>query len=235
MSDAAALCGALVRLRVFAAVAAAALAVPVAATASCGLPGYSYAGVEHVRAANGIRATLTALAPPDVESGHVAAWVGVGGPGKGPEGTSAWLQVGLSAFHGTGNKLYFEVNEPGTGIRYTELADGIDEGAQYQVAVLEMSSRAGWWRVWVNGAPVSAAVHLSGGGIRWRPVATSETWDGGRRACNRFAYRFEDLEVATRPGGSWAQFVAGSRFEDPGYRIVRQTSGAFVARAADSG
>jgi len=49
--------------------------------------------------------------------------------------------------------------------------------------------------------------------------------------CNRFSYRFDDLAVATRPGGSWTDFVAGSRFEDPGYRIVRQPTGSFLARA----
>jgi hypothetical protein len=233
MSCAAALCGALDRARMLAAAAAAALAVPGTAAAACGVPGYSYAGVEHARAAHGVRATLAAVEQPNVASGHVAAFIGVGGPGQGAGGADAWIQVGLAAFHGSGNKLYFEVNQPGVGPIYTEIADGIAAGERYQVAVLETAGRAGWWRVWVNGAAASPAVYLPGSSGRWRPLATSETWDGGRRVCNRFAYRFDGLAVATRPGGSWAEFVAGSRFEDPGYRIVRQAAGVFLARATE--
>jgi hypothetical protein len=232
MSRAAALCGAMVRVRSFSAAAATVLVLPAAASAACGLSGYSYAGFEHARTARGIRASLVAIARPDVESGHVAAWVGVGGPGLGAGGSDAWIQVGLDAFRGTGSKLYFEVNQPSAGLRYTELADGIAEGARYQVAVLEIAGRAGWWRVWVNGDPASAPLYLPGSSGRWRPVATAETWDGGRPACNRFAYRFEDLAVATRPGGSWTHFVAGGRFEDPGYRLLLQAANTFVARAA---
>jgi hypothetical protein len=220
-------------VRFIAASAGAALVLPAAATAACGLPGYSYAGFQHVRAEHGVRATLVAIAQPAVESGHVAAFVGVGGPGQGAGGTDVWIQVGMSAFRGTGSKLYLEVKQAGSGARYTELADGIATGERIQVAVLEMAHRPEWWRVWVNGEAASPPLYLPGSGGRLSPIATSESWDGGRPACNRFAYRFENVGVAAALGGSWTQFVTAYRIEDPGYRVVRQTESVFIARAAD--
>src|SRR5215217_7145627 len=88
---------------------------PAGAVASCGRAGYSYAGFQATSPARGVRATIAALGAPQVENGHVAAWVGVGGPGQGAGGSDAWIQVGLSAFHGTDGKLYFETNRPGLG------------------------------------------------------------------------------------------------------------------------
>ncbi len=200
-----------------------------AASGSCGVRGYSYAGVQDARVAHGIRATLTLLAQPQVEDGHVAAWVGVGGPGEGSGGSDAWIQIGLSAFLDGVSHLYFEVDQPGTGPRYTELASTLPVGARYQVAVLEVGSRPGWWRVWLNGAPDSDPVYLAGSSGRWRPMAIAETWDGGRPVCNRFAYRFERVAIAAAPGGAWKPFVTGDRFEDPGYRVRLLTQTAFLA------
>src|SRR5262249_23678606 len=64
----------------------------VAAANACG--GYSYAGVQDARAASGIRATLVQVDTPRVARGHVAAWVGVGGPGQGAGGRDEWIQIG---------------------------------------------------------------------------------------------------------------------------------------------
>lgn len=200
------------------------------AVSSCGRPGYSYAGLQAVKPAHGVRADVVAVGQPHVESGHVAAWVGVGGPGQGKGGSDAWIQVGLSAFQGTGSRLYFEVNKPGVGPRYTEVRSHVATGSRHRIAVLEVSRRPGWWRVWVDGRPVSKAVYLPGSSGRWRPIATAETWDGGRRACNRFVYRFDRLSVAGSRGGSWRRFLNGYRFQDTGYRVVNQRAG-FVARA----
>src|SRR5439155_674310 len=47
---------------------------------ACGTGGYSYAGVASSSHAFGIGATVTPLAGFNVLSGHVAGWVGVGGP-----------------------------------------------------------------------------------------------------------------------------------------------------------
>ena len=42
-------------------------------------------------------ATVTMTTGPRVAGGHVAAWVGVGGVGLGPNGTDQWLQVGFGS------------------------------------------------------------------------------------------------------------------------------------------
>jgi hypothetical protein len=198
-----------------------------AVSAGCGTSGYSYAGFQHAYGAPGIRATVTPLERPEVESGHVAAWVGVGGRGLGAGGTDAWIQIGISTFSDGASHLYYEVNRHQAGVRYTPL--GVPVGVRHRVAVRELAARRGWWRAWLDGKPVSPAVHLAGSSGRWRPVATAETWDGGRRVCNSFAYRFAAVAVVT--GGSWSRFVVGHRFQDPGYRVVRTTKSVFVARA----
>jgi hypothetical protein len=199
------------------------------AVASCGRAGYSYAGFQAMSPAHGVRASIVALGFPQVENGHVAAWVGVGGPGQGAGGSDAWLQVGLSAFHGTDSKLYYETNRPGLGPRYTLVRSNIPVGSVHRVAVLEVQGHPGSWRVWVDGAPVSEPVYLPGSIGRWRPIATAETWDGGRRVCNLFSYRFGRVSVAGR-GGAWRSFRSGYRFQDPGYRVLGSRTG-FLARA----
>jgi hypothetical protein len=212
---------------------AASLASPpeAAALEPCGKPGYSYAGFQSASRGHGVRASLVALANPNVRDGHVAAWVGVGGAGLGPRGTDQWLQVGLSAFHGTGTNLYYEVTTAGAPPRYHEIAADVPAGRLQRVAVLEMSRRANWWRVWLNGKPVSRPIHLPGSSGRFQPIATAETWDGGSRACNSFAYRFARLGVAGARGGSWQRFVQAHRFEDRGYRVTASAS-SFVAGAS---
>jgi hypothetical protein len=72
-------------------------------------------------------------------------------------------------------------------------------------------------------------VYLPGSNGRWRPIATAETWDGGRRVCNLFSYRFGRVSVAGR-GGAWRSFRSGYRFQDPGYRVLGSRNG-FLARA----
>src|SRR5262245_37392201 len=95
---------------------------PVAAEAgsACGPAGYAYAGIQPGQAGYGVSVRLTSLAQPVVQSGHVAGWVGVGGPGQGPGGSDLWLQVGLNGLPGTTNKLYYEVMRPGVGQTYAE-------------------------------------------------------------------------------------------------------------------
>ena len=55
------------------------------------------------------------------------------------------------------------------------------------------------------------------------PIATAEAWDGGASVCNRFAYRFDRIEIAHARGGSWHAFQTGFRFEDSGYQVSLQT------------
>ena len=92
-----------------------------------------------------------------------------------------------------------------------------------------MGKRRDYWRVWLNGKPVSAPVHLPGSNGRWRPIATAESWAGTGSACNRFSYRFEGVRVAAATGGSWRSFVGGHTFLDSGYRLVDRGRTTFVA------
>ena len=193
-------------------------------------PGYSYAGFQSARRGHGVRATLAALASPRVSNGHVAAWVGIGGVGLGPNGSNQWLQVGMNAFEDSGSNLYYEVAAGGNAPRYHEIAADITPGRRHRVAVLEMSHRRDHWRVWVDGKPVSRPIFLKGSSGRFEPIATAESWKGGTRGCNRIAYRFEGLGVAAGRGGSWQPFRRAHRFHDRGYRITRSTtSTSFVA------
>lgn len=215
-----------------AAVAASSSAGPATGQASSCADGYTYAGRLSATRAHGVRATLTALAKPQVAAGHVAAWVGVGGVGEGPNGTNAWIQIGLSAFPGSESRLYYEVARPGAAPTYFELDSQIRTGERFRVAVLEMAGRPHHWRVWVNGKPVSAPVELSGSSGKWRPIATAESWAGTGSACNRFSYRFEGVRVAAANGGSWRSFVGGHTFLDSGYRLVDRGSTTFVATSS---
>src|SRR6266704_2315756 len=79
---------------------------------SCATRDYSYAGFAAVQPASGVAATVTSLSPPQVLGGHVAAWVGVGGPGAGPGGSDEWLQAGLSSFSDGKGRLYYELALP---------------------------------------------------------------------------------------------------------------------------
>jgi hypothetical protein len=211
----------------------AALASPpqAAALEPCGnTAGYSYAGFQSAHRGHGVRATLASLGNPQVRNGHVAAWVGVGGSGLGPNGTDQWLQVGLNAFSGiAGSNLYYEVTTGGAAPRYHEIAANVPSGKRHRVAVLEIGKRPNWWRVWVNGKPASEPIHLPGSSGRFQPIATAETWDGGSHVCNGFNYRFDGLGVAAARGGSWQRFVQAHRFEDRGYRVTSSAS-SFVAR-----
>ncbi len=191
--------------------------------------GYTYAGRLSATRAHGVGATLTALSAPQVSAGHVAAWVGVGGAGQGPNGTDAWIQIGLSAFPNSESRLYYEVARPGATPTYVELESQIRTGDRFRVAVLEMSGQTDRWRVWLNGKPVSPPVELSSSSGRWRPMATAESWAGTGSACNRFEYRFEGVRVAAATGGSWRSFVGGHTFLDAGYRLVDRGRTTFVA------
>src|SRR5689334_1970719 len=96
--------------------ATAALALPAggrSATAACGVSSYSYAGLAAASGGYGVAATITPLSRPTVRGGHVAAWVGVGGPGAGPHGADEWLQVGISVEPSRGDALYYELAAPG--------------------------------------------------------------------------------------------------------------------------
>jgi hypothetical protein len=194
-----------------------------AGPAGCGSQTYSYAGLQSAHRGHGVRATLTALAAPRVQRGHVAAWVGVAS-------STQWLQVGLSGFEGSASSsLYYELARPGRAPEYFEVEANIAPAERRRVAVLEMRSRRGWWRVWVNGRAVSAPVRLATNHGRWRGIATAESWNAGTRACNGFRYAFDGLAISGAPGGSWQRFRAEHRFESPGYVVAARRPTSFIA------
>jgi len=222
-----------VALAVMCSLAGSVTATSRAAAGSCGSSGYAYAGLADNYRAYGVAAKLTTLSAPAVLSGHVAGWVGVGGPGAGPNGADEWIQVGFSAFPGSStSSLYYEVAQPNHAPEYHEVASGLAPGTMKKVAVAEVRSRSGWWRVWVDDQPVGDAVYLPGSHGAWRPIATAETWGAGSHVCNRFRYGFRSLSVATRPGGSWLPLRSLHTFQDHGYRIVRSASNSYVATSA---
>jgi hypothetical protein len=173
---------------------------------------------------------LRTATTPQVLSGHVAGWVGVGGPGAGRNGTDEWIQVGFSAFPGSPfSSLYYEVAEPNQTPRYYELAAGLPPGTTRKVAVAELAGRPEWWQVWVDDHAVGTPVHLPGSHAGWRPLATTETWGAGSFVCNRFRYQFRSISVATRPGAGWQPLARTYMFQDHGYRIKRVGPATFVA------
>ncbi len=193
--------------------------------------GYSYAGLYSASYAPGIAATISLLDTPAAFGGtsHVAGWVGVGGPGLGPNGADEWLQVGLATFGGSGaGRLYYELARPGFPPQYQELASGIVPGIRVRVAVMELPYAANQWIV-VTPSGVSGPFYLPRSHRAWAPVATAESYAETQR-CNRYAYRFDGLQLA-RKDGTWQTMRRARTLQDPGWR-VRRSGAAFSATGA---
>jgi hypothetical protein len=216
-------------------VAAALFGAPLAL--ACGAGGYSYAGMSASSHAFGIGATVTPLAGFNVVSGHVAGWVGVGGPGQGPNGADEWLQVGFSGFPElTGNDLYYELMLPGKEPTYHQLAHALPMGRAVRIAVLEVRKRPNVWRVWINGNAASQPIYMPASHDRWSPIATAESWDGGTAgACNGFLYRFHRVSIARVPGGGWSRLTSGYPISSSTTRVARHSGndGSFLAAEGD--
>jgi hypothetical protein len=192
--------------------------------------GYAYAGLQSDSPGSGVRATITALRQPEVSAGHAAGWIGVGGPGAGPNGETMWLQTGVAAMPGTPLMVYAEITRPGRDPAFLPLDTDVAVGESHRLAVLEMNRRPGVWRVWVDGKPVTDPIVLPGSHRRWDPLATAESWNGGVATCNGFRFRFERVGVAQSLGGSWRPFVPGYTFRDRGYSIHQLTPAAHRPR-----
>jgi hypothetical protein len=210
-----------------AAVAALALVGSVATASACGTNGYSYAGLSAPTWGSGISAVITPLGPFDIPNGHVAGWVGVGGPGEGPNGTDEWLQIGLSGFPGLYTDVYYEVARPNQDPVYHEVVANPPADRAYRFAVLE--NRPNWWRVWLNGKPVSPSIYLPDSHDQFMPIATAESWDGGTGgACNNFLYSFQRVKIAHRPGGLFHNFTGGYKITSA-KTTVQRAGAAFIA------
>jgi len=197
---------------------------------SAGVGTYSYGGAASRSAAGGVAATVTLVDVEHVRSGHVAAWVGVGGPGLGPGGSDAWIQVGVNGFPGgsTGN-LYLEIKR-GAFYRYAHLADGVALGDRHRIAVLEDPSRPGWWRASVDGVSAGAPVRLPGSHGRWPAQIVAESWLESSTGCNGFAFRFSEVAVRDRDSRGLTSLTHPVTFADDGIRLSRAAKGFTVRR-----
>ena len=218
-------------LLAIAAVATVALGGAARALACGNNGGYSYAGVGAAGSADGISALISPLDAFSVVNGHVAGWVGVGGPGEGPNGTDEWLQVGYAGFPSIlGSDIYYEVALPGRFPTYHQVSAGLGVGTVTKVTVLEMHARPNYWRVWVNHRAVSPPIYLPGSDHRWSPIATAESWDGGYGgACNTFLYRFRHVSIAHARGGGWHQLTRGYPIRSAATRIQHTGTAGFFA------
>jgi hypothetical protein len=224
------------RLVITSVVVAVAMAGGAARALACGSNGYSYAGIGAAQRAFGISASVAAVGGFPVLNGHVAAWVGVGGPGEGPGGSNEWLEIGLSGFPNvTGSDLYYEVSEPSGFPVYHQVASNLPAGRASEVGVLEMHGRPNWWRVWLNGQAVSKPIRLPQSHDRWAPIATAESWDGGAHGgCNTFLYHFRRIRIADAPGGGWHRLSGGYPIRSSVTRLRRSRAGsAFLAAEGD--
>jgi hypothetical protein len=167
-----------------------------------------------------VRATITPLAAAPVTSGHVAAWVGVGGGAGGPNEAAQWLQAGVASLPDEPFLLYAEVRRAGASSpRFMELETGVEVGESHRIAVVEIGGRPNWWRVWVDGRAATKPLRLPNSSNSWQPVATAESQTTGGQACPKFAFRFAAVQIAAGLGGSWQVFPRGRRLLDGAYRI----------------
>jgi hypothetical protein len=183
---------------------------------------------------HGISAVLSPIASPEVRKGHVGGWVGVGGEGFGPSGSSEWIQVGLSAFPESGSSIYYEVKQPDSSASYVPVQTNIAPGEHHRVAVLEVRGHPSRWRVWLDGRAISPAYYLPLSHAGWKPQATAESWNDNGQVCNNYAYSFSDISVAAAPGGSWHTLNSrGAEFEDEGYSLKRRSPTSFIAASTE--
>ena len=216
------------RLAQLAGVVSAALALACSAPAAFACAkGYTYAGVYAKQPAPGIAASISMLSMPSVEGGHVAAWVGIGGAGLGPGGTDEWLQVGLASFDTPDARLYYELAIPGKSPQFFELDRGILPGFVVRVAVMELPYSPNYWVV-VTPKGIAGPFFLPRSHNRWEPVATAESWAKGGKLCNRYSYRFQNLQLGEKHG-SWTPLRHPLTLEDPGWQVHSSSASAFSA------
>jgi hypothetical protein len=191
--------------------------------------GYSYDGAQSPVVAGGVSASIRISGRTAVEAGHVAAWVGVGGPGLGPGGSSEWLQAGIAYDAGGAPALYYELRRPQDKTStYVALAP-VAPGEAHSIVVAELPGQADVWAVAIDGVRVSAPASLPGSHGAFRPVATAESWDGGvSGVCNRYSFDFANVSVRAETGRTWQPFDLSRVLRDPAY-ILTLRAGGFTA------
>jgi hypothetical protein len=199
-----------------------------ASTAPCSSE-YAYAGAESARPAAGIAATLALVSAPKVKAGHVAAWVGVGGPGMGPHGADEWLQAGIAEVAGEAPVLYYEVTRPGdSGAHFVTLGP-VAVGERHRIAVVEQDAARESWRVSIDGVRIAGSFVLPGSDGAFAPIATAENWDGGvAGTCNGYDFSFAKLALKSR-AGVWQPFDLTRILRDPAYELTLRIGGFSAA------
>jgi hypothetical protein len=195
---------------------------------------YDYAGVQQGGPGAGIQVQLANMRTPDVNAnGHVAGWVGVGGPGLGPNGTDEWVQVGYAGFAGGNTQIYYEVAQPNIAPQYHQVNADVPLNAKYLMAVSEVQKNS--WQVSLNGKPVSPLISLPSSDGKFSPQAIGETWNGGTTICNSYSYGFGNYQVAQKPGSSWIAGKAGFKWQNKQQQLVTKSPNSFVAQSAVGG
>jgi hypothetical protein len=193
---------------------------------------YDYAGVQNVRPAAGIRTYLSNIRQA-AKAGHVAGWIGVGGPGKGPNGTDEWLQIGYAGFpQGEPGQIYYEVAQPNVPPQYHTVDATLPVGAKNLIAVIEVARDS--WQASVNNTPVTPPISLPGSDGKFAPQALGETWNAGTSACNVYGYSFSTVKIMAKPGGPWKNGKAGFRWQNSQQQLQKTASDSFTARSTAS-
>ena len=160
---------------------------------------------------------------PQVESGDVSGWIGVGRVGV--NGKRGVLRVGLLGQADGTMQLYYEVRRNGNWIRH--LGPVVQPGERHFVKVVRSRKNAKRWRVLIDGNTVGPSMKL-GKGWKWlRAVATAESWDGGAPSCNQFQYAFGKVNV--KSGRGWRRADTKKLIQDPGYKVLKQHKSHFFA------
>lgn len=218
------------------AVVVATLSVPAATRAddslALGCKNYAYAGAQDSKVRYGVRASIRTISNPGVQQGHVAAWLGVGGPGRGPNGTTEWLQAGYAAMNGGWAQIYYEVTTPEAPTRYHTVKASLAPGEQHELAVVE--TKRDTWTVFLDRQPVSPPILLRGSHGRFSPQVVGETWNAGTSVCNHYGYAFTKIRMAKKVGGSWVLPKAGYVFRDNENQAVKTSNDSFTARSTSS-
>jgi hypothetical protein len=200
---------------------------------TCHAATYAYAGLGSRSAVRGVAATIAPTAASRVRDGHVAGWVGVGGYGVGPNGTDEWIQIGFIAFPNSATEIYYEVTSPGSQPVQTIVDPTVPVGERHRIAVLELARRPNWWRVWLDGRPVSGPILLPRSHGRLTAQVTGESYNGlSEGSCNLYSFAFQDVALADARGRVWSAPRRFDRFQDPNYLFERRSATSFVARSS---
>jgi hypothetical protein len=184
---------------------------------------YLYGGVQSFGHVTGIAATLTPLTQPQVASGHVAAWVGVGGPGGGTGGIDDWLQAVVNGFEDGRMTVYIELRR-GAYYYYRRVFTPLRLGLAHRFALRQTTP--GRWRGLRDRQTVGR--HRLDP-QRWPGQETTESWKVRGGSCNRFRYRLTTIRVLHDE--RWRALASLLRFSDAGV-AVKAHAGAYDVKDA---